>query len=397
MNYIINTDINVSGVNYRPNIVSISWGAPEIYWSSNLLDSMNSAFLALANIGVNITCAAGDNGSSDGTANDNCCDFPSSSPNVIAVGGTTLTCSNYVYDGSTSETVWSGTGGAKSNHFNKPNYQSDISGTKRSTPDLSLIADPNTGVLYKIGGSNYVIGGTSISSPFIAGYLAAINLNLFLNNLLYDLSSNCFHDITIGSNGLYNASVGYDNCSGFGTIIGTVMKNQLNISPIVPVQIVQISNPRVFVDIGKTYQYSISIFPANASNQNVTWSSSNPLVISVNNGLITGLSLGKATISVITQDGNFISSVIVNCGHPMNKISFSKSKYSTKVGRSISLSLTISPTNPSDKTISWSVSNNVGTISNGKVKGNRIGSAVVIARSTTYNLFAKTTVTFTKK
>ena len=107
------------------------------------------------------------------------------------------------------------------------------------------------------------------------------------------------------------------------------MKNQLNINPIVPVQSIQISNPQVFVDIGKTYQYSISIFPANSTNQNVTWSSSHPLIISVYNGLITGLSLGKATISVITLDGNLISSVIVNCGLPMKKLSFSKSKYST--------------------------------------------------------------------
>ena len=59
--------------------------------------------------------------------------------------------------------------------------------------------------------------------------------------------------------------------------------------------------------------------------------------------------------------------------------------------------MSITPPNPSDKTIIWSVNNNVATISNGIVKGNRIGSTVVTARSIIYNLSAKTTVTFTKK
>ena len=98
----------------------------------------------------------------------------------------------------------------------------------RQTPDIALVADPNTGVQYLINNKNYIIGGTSIASPIFASYLACINYNKFINTQLYLLDKLNFNDIVTGSNGNYKAKNGYDNCSGLGSIIGNRLFNNLS-------------------------------------------------------------------------------------------------------------------------------------------------------------------------
>ncbi|MEK0397553.1 hypothetical protein WNX13_11345, partial [Lactobacillus delbrueckii] len=73
--------------------------------------------------------------------------WPASSPNVVAVGGTTLNLTSAGQYG--SESAWSGSGGATSTYESRPSYQSgwtSIVGAKRGIPDVSFDADPNTGV-----------------------------------------------------------------------------------------------------------------------------------------------------------------------------------------------------------------------------------------------------------
>ena len=97
----------VNGVSLTPNYISVSWGAPEIYFGNTLLNSINTVLGSAVSSGINVSVASGDNGSSDGVGSSTSkyCDFPSSSPNVIACGGTNLVSPNYVYDGSTVETA----------------------------------------------------------------------------------------------------------------------------------------------------------------------------------------------------------------------------------------------------------------------------------------------------
>jgi hypothetical protein len=66
LSYMLNTDVVVGGVNYRPNIVSCSWGAPEVYYSEGLLSSINSVMSTMNSAGITICTATGDNGSTDG-------------------------------------------------------------------------------------------------------------------------------------------------------------------------------------------------------------------------------------------------------------------------------------------------------------------------------------------
>ena len=230
LNYIRNTNVTVAGVNYKPNMISCSWGAPEVYFPSSLLTSMNAAFSALNAANINVCAATGDNGSNDGVGGPGkYVDFPSSHPNVTAVGGTSLVCPTGTYDSRTVESAWSSGGGGFSAVYAKPAYQRALPGTMRATPDIAFLADPNTGVVFMVNNQYYVIGGTSVAAPIMAGYLAALVTTRLINPILYVAPSTCFHDIVRGSNGAFSAKTGYDNCTGLGSINAANLRSQLKI------------------------------------------------------------------------------------------------------------------------------------------------------------------------
>ena len=230
LNYVRNTTVTVAGIKYKPNLISCSWGAPEVYFPSSIMASMNSAFAALNAANINVCVATGDNGSNDGVGGPGkYVDFPSSNPNVTAVGGTTLVCPTGTYDSRTVESAWSSGGGGISSVYAKPAYQRALPGTMRSTPDIAFLADPNTGVIFMINNQYYVIGGTSVAAPIMAGYLASLVTTRWINPILYAAPSTCFHDIVRGSNGAFSAKTGYDNCTGLGSIIAANLRSQLKI------------------------------------------------------------------------------------------------------------------------------------------------------------------------
>ena len=84
----------------------------------------------------------------------------------------------------------------------------------------------------------------------------------------------------------------------------------------VPVEGVGINAQNITLEVGETATVIATVLPDNATNKNVTWSSSEEDIASVDNGLITGKSEGTATITVETQDGNYQASVEVNVINP---------------------------------------------------------------------------------
>ena len=231
----------------NPCAISISWGGPESTWTTQLMQSMDQVAQEGAALGVTITVAAGDDGSSDGEDDgSNNVDFPASSPNVLACGGTTLESSNGVI---TSETVWNdgeeggATGGGFSTVFAQPTYQSSLATsypgqTGRGVPDVAGDADPDTGYNILVDGSQEVVGGTSAVAPLWAGLVALLNQQLgkrlgFVNPLIYAFAEpgNGFNDITEGNNGSYSAGPGWDPCTGLGSPIGTTLATLLAAPP----------------------------------------------------------------------------------------------------------------------------------------------------------------------
>jgi kumamolisin len=212
---------------HKPSVVSISWGGPEASWTTQAMQSFDSAFQAAGAVGVTICAAAGDDGSTDGVGDGhNHVDFPASSPNVLACGGTKLV----VQSNKVTETVWNelpndgATGGGFSSFFPRPDYQKNISGGTRGVPDIAGDADPQTGYQVLVDSQSSIIGGTSAVAPLWAGLIARLNQKLgspvgFLNPVLYQNPKTCT-DVTSGNNGAFKAGTGWDACTGLGSPLG---------------------------------------------------------------------------------------------------------------------------------------------------------------------------------
>jgi kumamolisin len=221
-----------------PTAVSISWGQSEDSWTAQSRTAMEHAFADAAALGVTVTVAAGDNGSSDSvTDGQQHVDFPASSPHVLACGGTSLQASN---GKKTSETVWNdgsdggSTGGGVSDAFPVPTWQANVGVPKRAgggssgrgVPDVAAVADPQTGYQIRVDGQDVVLGGTSAVAPLWAGlvcrYAQVLGAKLgLLQTAIYEAASagqatSGFRDITSGNNGAYHAGPGWDPCTGLG-------------------------------------------------------------------------------------------------------------------------------------------------------------------------------------
>jgi len=378
--YMYNTPVVVGGISYRPDIISCSWGLAEVYYSSTLRNSINSMMATITGAGISICTATGDFGANNnGPTPGYYVDFPSSSPNATAVGGTRLVCQNNIYDGATVETAWTSGGGGTSEVFAKPAYQSAVAGSFRCIPDIAGVADPSTGVVFKVGGSFYVYGGTSVAAPLAAGFLAAINCRSFVNPLLYSAPSNCFHDVTVGNNGGMFAGVGYDKTTGLGSINGA------NLGPhilAVAVTGVTLNQSSASLLAGDTLQLTATVAPTSATNKTVSWSSSNTLRATVDSsGLVTAVSAGSATITARTADGNKTATcaLTITGTVAVSSVILNKTTVNVGVGATTQLVATVLPTNATDKTVSWSSSDTSKATVNGSgvITGVATGSATI--------------------
>jgi kumamolisin len=235
----------------KPSVISISWGAAESAWTGQSMAALDAACQSAAALGITITVAAGDNGSTDGvTGGQNHVDFPASSPHVLACGGTKLQGSGSTI---TSEVVWNeltnnegATGGGVSNVFPLPSWQAGAGVPKptnpaggRGVPDVAGDADPATGYVIRVDGKSMVIGGTSAVAPLWAGLIAVANAQNgksagFLQPAIYAAKGKAaFNDITSGTNYTgtpigFKAGPGWDACTGLGTPIGTKLIAAVN-------------------------------------------------------------------------------------------------------------------------------------------------------------------------
>jgi kumamolisin len=212
--------------------LSISLGLGETFMQKAELRTQHAKYLRLAALGVNVFVSSGDAGSNpDATGHGSTgplqAEYGASDPAVIGVGGTTLRlgASGTVQE----ETGWPDGGGGRSAAFARPAWQKGKgvqAGANRMVPDVSLVADPNTGALIIFNGKEEQIGGTSWSAPVWAGFCAMLNearVNAgkpplaFLGPQLYPLAgTEAFRDIVSGSNGANHAKAGYDMVTGLG-------------------------------------------------------------------------------------------------------------------------------------------------------------------------------------
>ncbi|WP_422929952.1 hypothetical protein [Singulisphaera sp. PoT] len=219
----------------QANVVSMSWGTGEFLGETSLDSLFNVP-------GVTFVASSGDSGGISGA------EWPAASPNVVSVGGTTLSASTTgTYQG---ETAWSGyysqgSGGGLSQYESTPSYQTSVFGNQlpaRSTPDVSYDASATNGyaVYDSLGVSGqsgwFEVGGTSAGAPQWSALVAIADQGRSLSglssldsqdtlSLLYSKAateyqstpSTYFNDITTGYNAYYQAGRGYDLVTGLGS------------------------------------------------------------------------------------------------------------------------------------------------------------------------------------
>ena len=195
-------------------VISNSWGFAEFSSERNY----DSYFRH----GIPITASTGDSGYGVW--------WPASSPNVTAVGGTTLVRSRTTARG-WAETAWSGAGSGCSKYEPKPAFQTDTRCKRRTVADVSAIANPKTGVAtyntYQRSGW-LVFGGTSVGAPIIAAVYALAGNGKTISTPGHAYAHRrAFSGTSAGSNGkcggtyLCTAVTGYDGPTGLGTPKGT--------------------------------------------------------------------------------------------------------------------------------------------------------------------------------
>jgi hypothetical protein len=227
--------------------LSISWGLCEANLTAPEVTAFSSAFAAVTAAGVTTFAASGDEGPYDcsrpeGPTNTTAAvDYPSSDPNVVGVGGTTVDAR--VLATPAEQTWWQpcpcnqvaagfagfGGGGGSSSLFGKPSYQTGLvpGRTGRLVPDIGADANGNSGFVIDFGFGATVgrglVGGTSLASPLSAASFS----NLLaeggfshgigdIHPMLYTAPARSFRDITTGIDGNLAATTGYDLATGLG-------------------------------------------------------------------------------------------------------------------------------------------------------------------------------------
>ena len=266
-----------------PLALSSSWT-----WTPADPSTDDPFFKKMATLGQSFFQASGDSGKW-GTKSF----FPSDDANVICVGGTDLTTAS-AGGAWSSESAWvDGGGGISPDKLPIGAYQeiSQVtaaggSATLRNGPDVSA----NANFTYYVCADQTTCtaneyGGTSFAAPLWAGYTALANQQAkangvasvgFINNTIYPLAvasqTTYFHDITTGSNG-YSALVGYDLATGWGSMNGAALINDLA-GPATPNFSISASPTSVSVVQGNTGTSTITTTALNGFNSaiNLTYS-----------------------------------------------------------------------------------------------------------------------------
>jgi kumamolisin len=211
------------------NAISISLGD---CGTTSGYKKMSSALSYVYKHSVSVFVSSGDSGDRPGPAKD--CGtgigvaYPASDPSVVSVGGTSLDLN---LDGSIAqETAWSHSGGGVVRNMLRPVWQSAPqlpTGNKRWVPDVAFVGNPKTGVDVAYKGAWHVFGGTSVGAPAWAGIWTLVLQQAGqaigpAPDVIYGVAnsasySTSFNDIVLGSNGKYQAGVGWDAVTGWGT------------------------------------------------------------------------------------------------------------------------------------------------------------------------------------
>ncbi len=320
-------------------VMSTSFGLCEAYLGSSGNGFLNSLWQQAAAEGITVFVSSGDNGAAG-------CDSASAStathgrgvnglcstPYSVCVGGTefndtsnpSLYWSTFNASGTQAsalsyipEAVWNesgpgaglwSSGGGASSVYAKPSWQTGTgvpADGRRDVPDVSLSSAGHDGYLIYQEGGLYVVGGTSAASPSFAGVMALVVQHAAArqgnaNTAFYSLASkqraggaSVFHDITQGNNSVpgqagFNATVGYDQATGLGSIDGSVLVNHWSDASVVPAFQATPSASALSVTAGSNNHITLNVTVSGGFDAAVAFS-------------VTGLPIGVSAVFTLAK------------------------------------------------------------------------------------------------
>ncbi|MBR4225184.1 MAG: Ig domain-containing protein [Candidatus Methanomethylophilaceae archaeon] len=158
------------------------------------------------------------------------------------------------------------------------------------------------------------------------------------------------------------------------------------------------------VEVGTTVTIKATVFPSDATNKNVIWTSSNTGVATVDGGVVTTLAVGEAIITATTEDGGYSAQckVTVNAAPEppapvkVTGVKLSANDVTLKVGNSMTLTAVVIPDDATDKGVTWKVDKpSIVTVNNGTIKAVAAGAATVMVTTNDGGFTDTCTVTVT--
>ena len=159
---------------------------------------------------------------------------------------------------------------------------------------------------------------------------------------------------------------------------------QCNVTVSVPVSGVSLDKTSLTLPVGDTQTLTATVSPSNASDKSVAWSSGNTSVATVSStGVVTAKAAGTTTITVTTKDGGKTATCNVTVVIPVTGVSLDQTSLTMVAGDNRTLTATVSPSDATDKSVTWSSSNtSVATVSSTGVVTAKAGGSATITVTT---------------
>ena len=256
------------------------------------------------------------------------------------------------------------------------------------------ITASKTKTSYKVGETIDLTDISAVKNYHVDGSSSSISFANFANNDLGCTLKN--PNGSVVSSGTFNIA-GNWTARVYLLSNSSIYKDITIAVSTVPVSSVSLNKTSLNLNVGDKETLTASILPSDATIKTVTWSSDDPLIASVNNGEITANSIGTTTIKA-TADGKTATCSVTVSAVSVTSISLSPTTKTIYVGQSFTLSATISPSNATNKNVTWTSSNNnVATVtSNGEVSGKANGTATITVKTEDGNKTATCSVSVEK-
>ena len=164
----------------------------------------------------------------------------------------------------------------------------------------------------------------------------------------------------------------------------------------VPTASVTLSQTELSLVKGATATLSATVVPSDATNQKVTWHSTNTAVAIVENGIVTAVSGGTATITVTTEDGNHTATCEVTVTVSATGVTLSQTELPLVKGATATLTATVVPSDATNQKVTWRSNNtSIATVENGTVTAVSAGNATITVTTEDGNHTATCEVTVT--